>query len=57
MYRNVWEMYKYNNSIKFCKMILILDLNLMYTKVVELYKHYHNTEQTFEIHLIGFEKN
>ena len=47
-------MYKKINSIKLFKMMPPLDLNLMYTKVVELDEHYLITENNFEIHLISF---
>ena len=36
MYKNVWEMQRENNSIKFFEMMLLLDLNVKYIKVVEL---------------------
>ena len=50
-------MYTKNNSIKFFEMMPILDLKLMYTRVVELDEPYLFTEDYFKIHLISLEQN
>ena len=41
-----------NNSIKFFKMMTPLNLNLMYTKVVELDELYLVTDKHFQIHAL-----
>ena len=57
MNRKVWDMNKKNNSIKLFKMVPLLDLNLMYTKVIELEELYLFAENHFQIHALGFKKN
>ena len=52
MYINVWEMYGNNNSIKFYKLMQQLDLNLMYTHVVELEELYLFAIKHFQIHAL-----
>ena len=52
MYRNVLEMYKKNNSIKFFGKMSPLNLNLMYSKVVELPELYLITHKHFQIHAL-----
>ena len=56
MYRNIWEMYKKNNSIKFFEMLPPLDLNLIYTKVVELDNLYLCAQTHFQIHALVLRK-
>ena len=55
MYRNIWEMYGKNILIEFFKMTPPLDLNLMYSKVLELEELYHFAKKHFQIHKLGFE--
>ena len=43
-------MYKNNYSIKFVKIMLLLDLNVMYKKVVEIDEHYFFIKDNFEIY-------
>ena len=43
-------------QLNFYKMMPLLNLNLMYTKVVELDELYFVAENYFQLHEVGFEK-